>query len=632
MLTTSEVTKQGAMPLTDRRILTVPAELPDQGELALTGNEFVSVPVIDPATGAVQCANVLHMGQAALIEFHGDPLLQPALAVNGAPVQARFDSLEYESYFIPFLQGQAGPLQVGLRYCAPPGFKGFAVELTVVNRGPDSCEVNAGLAGSVTGATAAIFSRRPLSGPHRCYFDTWTRAAVFEANAGTALAAFAVRAASGAPWRVDPALPWSRETGGGTLAPGTTAAFAQSERLTLAPGAAATVHYFCGVGREGDGAGLNAVDLARHGWASLYAQTRAWLDARARPAPDDAVAKRMNRNLFFSLFFAAGRTIDTEELVLVTSRSPRYYVSAAHWSRDSLLWAFPATLLADQALAREQLVTAFRLYTRNVGLHALYMDGAVLYPGFELDEVCAFVIALARYVQATGDRTVLAEPSVKTGLEHVLAAFAACRHAETGLGRTFLLSTDDPAPYPYVTYSNALLSLSWRLLGDLFGADDYRQQAEQVREAVFSRLVVPGPFGPMFCGAADLAGRHALFDEPPGSLELLAHYGFVTADDPVYRNTVAWIYSEHNPHYRSDGRWHTPECVHAPHPWVLALANGLLSGRDLVGLVVAAPLDSGFACETIDRDTGRVKTGAAFATCAGFLAYALDFAVNRPLS
>ncbi|MCL5045292.1 MAG: hypothetical protein M1598_00475, partial [Actinobacteria bacterium] len=172
----------------------------------------------------------------------------------------------------------------------------------------------------------------------------------------------------------------------------------------------------------------------------------------------------MNRNLFFSLFFSAGRTIDSEELVLITSRSPRYYVSAAHWSRDSLLWAFPAVLMADKAIAREHLLAAYRLYTKNPGVHALYIDGTVLYPGFELDELCAFVIALNRYLQATGDRSILAEPEVDLGLGRVMAEMKHRQDPATGLGATFLISSDDPAYHPYGTYSNALLALAYRIL------------------------------------------------------------------------------------------------------------------------------------------------------------------------
>jgi len=40
-------------------------------------------------------------------------------------------------------------------------------------------------------------------------------------------------------------------------------------------------------------------------------------------------------------------------------------------------------------------------------------------------------------------------------------------------------------------------------------------------------------------------------------------------------------------------------------------------------VVRRAPLDGGLACESIDPQTGIVRTGAAMASLAGFLAWAL---------
>ena len=77
---------------------------------------------------------------------------------------------------------------------------------------------------------------------------------------------------------------------------------------------------------------------------------------------------------------ASGRTIDTEELCMMTSRSPRYYVSAAYWDRDSLLWAFPAIVEADGNYARELLLSIFQRQGRNFGIHSRYIDGTVLEP------------------------------------------------------------------------------------------------------------------------------------------------------------------------------------------------------------------------------------------------------------
>ena len=107
------------------------------------------------------------------------------------------------------------------------------------------------------------------------------------------------------------------------------------------------------------------------------------------------------------MLFSTGITLDTEELVLVTSRSPRYYVSAAYWDRDSLLWSFPAILDADRELARRMLEYVFGRQQRNIGVHSRFIDGTVLEPGFELDELIAPVLALGRYVEVTGDHSLL---------------------------------------------------------------------------------------------------------------------------------------------------------------------------------------------------------------------------------
>ena len=102
----------------------------------------------------------------------------------------------------------------------------------------------------------------------------------------------------------------------------------------------------------------------------------------------------MNRNLLFTAFYAWGKSIDTEQLVGVTSRSPRYYVSAAYWDRDAMLWSFPGLLDIDTDLARDALNYALTTQLRNAGIHSRFIDGIVLEEGFELDEAVAPIIAL----------------------------------------------------------------------------------------------------------------------------------------------------------------------------------------------------------------------------------------------
>ena len=135
----------------------------------------------------------------------------------------------------------------------------------------------------------------------------------------------------------------------------------------------------------------------------------------------------------------------------MTSRSPRYYVSAAYWDRDSLLWAFPAILATDAAYARDILEYVFARQARNFGIHSRYIDGTVLEPGFELDELCAPVVALARYTDTTGDETLAASPDIQRGLRHILASLETKRHPTIELYETFLQPTDDMRRYPYLT-------------------------------------------------------------------------------------------------------------------------------------------------------------------------------------
>ena len=71
-------------------------------------------------------------------------------------------------------------------------------------------------------------------------------------------------------------------------------------------------------------------------------------------------------------------------------------------------------------------------------------------------------------------------------------------------------------------------------------------------------------------------------------------------------------------------------CAHAPHPWMLSVANSLLSGEAerSLDLLRRAVMDNGIVCESIDEHTGRSATGDAFATCAGFVCHALRYALG----
>ena len=132
----------------------------------------------------------------------------------------------------------------------------------------------------------------------------------------------------------------------------------------------------------------------------------------------------------------------------------------------------------------------------------------------------------------------------------------------------------------------------------------------------------------MFAWSVDLAGNWDVYDEPPGSLLLLPHYGFCSQADPVWQQTVDIIRRKDYPYSFADCPIAEIGCPHAPHPWVLSIANSLLSGKreEARKHLALCKLDNGIACESVDEYTGKSATGDAFATCAGFLAFAIDTA------
>lgn len=220
---------------------------------------------------------------------------------------------------------------------------------------------------------------------------------------------------------------------------------------------------------------------------------------------------------------------------------------------------------------------------------------------------------------------------VREGLEHILKRLKTKRNRSVALYETFLQPTDDLIVYPYLTYNNVLV---WYSLNKL--AENYPEYAELskeaalVRDAILEHCIKEKDGKLMFAWSVDLHGNWDIYDEPPGSLLLLPHYGFCNNDDAVWQHTVDMIRRKDYPYSFADCPIAEIGCPHAPHPWVLSISNSLLSGKreDARRHLSLCKLDNGIACESVDEYTGESRTGDAFATCAGFLAYAIDFAFS----
>lgn len=588
-----------------------------------TGNEWVSIPTLHSLDGRIESINFLSMRQRGLIEITGKaarPLMLPTLSINGQPFEGAL-TWEREVYWLPRFKAEQAGLHWQGEICVPVGERGFYYRVEVTNTSNQRVAVEFGLQGDWVQTLHTINESKPVRARPTVYQSNWSHSLMFELVGEVPLFAFAPVAdqpLDRVEWELDPAT--------------SVATYRLLKSWELAPGEKASLCFFWGVGLEEVAAATAAQHMIRQGQAAVKKTTLEWLNARRLTTGEIELDRVMNLNLFFNFFFATGRTLDTEQDVLVTSRSPRYYVSAAYWDRDSLLWSLPSILLADAKRARSMLDYVFQVQSRNSGIHSRYIDGVVLEPGFELDELCAPVIALGHYLAHTQDWQYARQEYVKTHLRQFLAELESHRHPSYPLYDTFLQPTDDPVVYPYLTYDNVLV---WKALqiygqimassGDLSQSEDLTQRSEAVRQAIYEQMVVEHEGQLVFGWSVDLEGKYNLYDEPPGSLQLLPFYGFCPATDPIYRNTLKVIRSSANSYAFSGCAFEELGCAHANHPWVLSIANSFLSGRAEAArnLVLRTPLDGGIACESIDQHTGLPRTGEHFATCAGFLAYAI---------
>ena len=592
-----------------------------------TGNEFLSLPRIRERDASVEDFTFLHMGCKGLIDVCGSghkPFLMPVIAVDGKHIPISDIKWERKSYWIPSFEATAGSLSVEGIILTPVNERGFIYRLVLKNETSRLQKTTMGFSGCWKDTYHAINESKEIKAEKHAYESGWNYSIVFDMRIGTSLFAFA-------PIFEDSVKHCFCRTEEDSIE------FSFFKTLELQPGSSERFDLYFGIGYEEVAAATSAKHMLRVGFENEYANTVRWLDDRIRYLENSKLEKVMNTNMFFNFFFASGITLDTEEFVLVTSRSPRYYVSAAYWDRDSLLWSFPSILLVDKDYARQMLEYVFTKQIKNVGIHSRYIDGTVLEPGFELDELCAPIIALYNYIFKSGDKKMATEPYVIHGVKHILEVLSGKKHPQVHLYETMLQPTDDMHVYKYITYDNVLVWRALRNIAEIYdgiwGEDTIKhllEEADLIKDAIYRECVKTVDNNDAFAWSVDLEGNFDIYDEPPGSLLLLPFYGFCDSRDVVYQNTVKIIRRPEYPYSFADCPIAEIGCPHAPHPWILSIANSLLSGyRDKAAEhLMKCEMDNGIACESVDEYTGESVTGNAFATCAGFLAYSIYESFN----
>ena len=602
-----------------------------------TGNEMVSIPEISTRRCSIETIGFLHRGLRAVVEISGGddlPFLQPFVTVEDSQPDWGESSWSLDQNWIPTFEVTHGDCVIRGRVYAPLQRRGFVFALEIESKADREIAARAGWNAHWEKTCHAAYTAKPMSGVRRVGVNQWLGVPYMEFQSVAPHFAVAFRPSEVMEVEVFTGTDAGRRVVSAqeevAADSGVVTGISLAKEIRLAPGEHVALAVCVAVGLEEISAVSSAADMSRRPPGELLQSTIDWLRDHSLRVPDEELESTMNLNLFYNYFYAQGVTLDTEEHVVVTSRSTRYPLTTAYSDRDALLWSLPAVLRIDPRQARRMLNYAFRVQIRNVGIHSRFIDGIALEPGFELDELCAPALALWRYVKATNDISIALDREVQAGLNHILGILALKRHSEVALFETSLLPSDDVAMHPYVTYDNALV---WRMLvdlasiyeriGDVDRKDDTLNQAKRVKRAIMEHAVVDGPFGEMFAWSFDLEGNYRVLDYPQGSLQLLPYIGFCDPDLRQYKNTLRWIRSEENPMFTVSSR-------HGRRPSMFSLANELLlsPSEEILDFLRRAPMDNGLFCEIADAETGEAVSGRGYAACAGYMAYAMAVALN----
>jgi hypothetical protein len=581
----------------------------------VTGNEYLSFPEINTDTGSISNVTLLHMSSKGLLDLRGkeEGLFSIRITVGNKIIDNSLFQWHLLKYWIPEGILETNNYKIILKIIAPINHKGFLYNFEFFNKLDEEQYVDVQFYGALDSMHHIVNEEKCFDGKYEKFSSAWNEGFFYSISKGFPVISFA------------PIVDNSYEIAD-DFADNMTYCIKSS--ITIEANSTKAINAYWGFGYEE----VSAITAARHmercGLSLLLEETLAYLDKVNKVSGNEKLDNLLNRNLLFDIFFSTGKTIDTEELVIVTSRSPKYYVSAAYWDRDSLLWAFPAILSVDSNLAYEMLMYVSTIQRRNVGIHSRYIDGTVLEPGFELDELCAPIIAIDQYIDETRDDSILNEPSIVKLINKIILQLKTKKSTKLNLYETFLQPTDDMRVHPYLTYNNVLVWKVYSIL-EKFNYNNkitsWKFLADEVKEAIYKHCIKKINGKSQFIWSVSESDRYDVYDEPPGSLILLPTFGFIDKGDEIYINSIESILDENYKYSFSGTPFGAIGCEHAQHPWILSLANLLRVNDDKEALdkLINSRMDNGIACESIDEYTGISTTGEAFATCAGYLAYSL---------
>ncbi len=319
------------------------------------------------------------------------------------------------------------------------------------------------------------------------------------------------------------------------------------------------------------GVGLTVAEAAAHArWlvanASSGSTAAYWREVMSGLPDDPLVRRGIAYAVVNAVPVGQGSCFLTDHMLLPLS-----------WNRDAY-FAARALLSAGQPdLVRRHLLWVFEATERPDGIWArsYLANGHAKDTAFQLDQQLYPLLELADYLLKTGDAATATRLVPQVG--GVLAALDARRSSSALLFTTDETPADDPIALPYHLSSHILMWKALTQLNALGVAGAWATRIQALRETILKTFVAEFEGTPMFAYAADGAGRFYFYhDANDFPLALAPTWGFLPADDPIWRSTIAFAFSDANRGGFHDGHLGS---VHSPAPWTLGDIQELIVAR-----------------------------------------------------
>lgn len=573
----------------------------------ITGNHWIALPCIHPADASIHAIGMLHRGARSAIEFAGagdftegggPALVRPRLDIGGIRHELSDVPIAWERAlgWIPTFTCTIGDLVLRGTIFAPYGrdadVSGAVYALSIENRGANEASVDVALEGVLGHRQLRTRTPRPFEDAHRVSVGT-SGAVLLEGSSLPGLVAVAL-VADGEP----------TATVDGDR-------FSIARSLRVPAGGREQIAFYFAVGPERDGAEATASVLRRRGWRELLSSTRDALQSLEQSSGNEALDRLINRNLLFAYFYAVGRALDDAQYYLIRTRAPwnGHGVTVRDW--EALTWTVPAVQLADPSLARELLLRMCELHGYAPGRGVHYLDGTLFEPGFALEGVASYPIAVDRYIRDTGDDRIVDEPALADTLYLTAEDLDARRDKRIPLYSTEVSPSGTPVAFPFTVHANAAAAQALDVLRRTLDEETARgvQDPDAVRAAINRHFIVESDGHATYASATDLAGSTSVADDPAASVFWLPMFEAVARQDSTYRRTVKRV--DVTPHSFAQ------QCARLVGPDATAILQWLRR----------APLDGGTAAEVVDVE-GRVVGNGGDASLSGLLAWTAWYAAN----